>query len=104
MFRPEFHLANLPIGMQVTGGWALIALGILALPLPGPFTIPPMALGGVVLIRHSRTFRVGVGWVRSRFPEKSAEITRRSRTWPRALRYIVLRTDPRRQRRWAASV
>jgi len=103
MFRPEFHLANLPIGMQVTGGWALIALGILALPLPGPFTIPPIALGGVVLIRHSRSFRVGVSWVRARFPESSAEITRRSRQWPRALRYVVLRTDPRRRRSAASA-
>jgi hypothetical protein len=37
-----------------------------------------------------------VAAIRSRFPETSLGLTRRSRTWLRPLRYIVLRTDPRR--------
>jgi hypothetical protein len=55
-----------------------------------------VALGGVMLTRHSPAFRHGVARLRARFPLGSAAISRRSRRWPRAVRYLVLRTDPRR--------
>jgi hypothetical protein len=97
MGRPElFHRASFHNAALLTGGWVLVVAGILALPLPGPFTTPAVALGGVVLTRHSAGFRHGVARLRSRFPRGSDAISRRSRGWPRALRYLVLRTDPRR--------
>ena len=80
----------------LTGGWALIAAGVLSLPLPAPVSTPALAVGGVVLSRRSMTFRRGVARLRSRFPALSASLTRRSRRWPRPMRYVVLRTDPSR--------
>jgi len=81
---------------MLTGGWALIAAGVLAFPLPGPFSTPAITLGGLVLARRSRTFRHGVAQLRSKFPESSKALTKRSSGWPRPMRYVVLRTDPRR--------
>lgn len=79
----------------LASGWTLVAAGVLSLPLPVPST-PALAMGGVLLSRRSMTFRRGVARLRSRVPGISARLTRRSRPWPRALRYVVLRTDPRR--------
>ena len=78
----------------VTGGWALIAAGVLTLPVPGTFSTPVIALGGIVLVRRSPGFRHGVARLRTRFPETSTAVTRSSRHWPRSIRYLVLRTDP----------
>ncbi|HLG88239.1 MAG TPA: hypothetical protein VKZ79_13700 [Alphaproteobacteria bacterium] len=80
----------------LAGGWTLIAAGLLSLPLPAPCSAPVLALGGVVLSQRSMTFRRGVARVRSRAPRLSASLTRRCRKWPRPMRYVVLRTDPRR--------
>ena len=82
----------------LTGGWALLLTGILTIPLPGPFSAPIIALGGVALARRSATFRLGVARIRARFPRGSRALSARARGWPRALRYLVLRTDPRRVR------
>ena len=81
---------------MLAGGWTLIAAGLLSLPLPAPCSTPALALGGMVLSQRSTTFRRGMARIRSRVPALSANITQRSRKWPRSMRYVVLRTDPRR--------
>jgi hypothetical protein len=96
MPRPDFHSASMQNTAMLTGGWALIAAGVLAFPLPGPFSSPAITLGGLILARRSPAFRHGVAQLRARFPESSNALTQRSRGWPRSMRYLVLRTDPRR--------
>ena len=96
MLRPDTMLATGCQTAMLASGWLLIAAGLLALPLPGPFTTPALTMGGLVLARRSTTFRHGVARLRGRFPENSRRLTERSRAWPRMARYIVLRTDPRR--------
>lgn len=80
----------------LAGGWALFAIGVIGAPLPFHPGVPFMALGGFLLVRRSRSFRRMMAVVRARFPRNSDRLTRRSRHWPRALRYLILRTDPRR--------
>ena len=80
----------------LAAGWLLFAFGVIAIPLPVPFETPALTLGGLILARRSPTFRRGVARVRAHFPATSQAVSRRSRRWPRALRYVVLRTDPRR--------
>ena len=53
-------------------------------------------MGGLMLVGRSPTFRRWAASLRSWFPESSAKLTIKSRGWPRALRYLILRTDPRR--------
>ena len=96
MFRMDFDSVSMHHAAMLTGGWALIAAGLLTLPLPGPFSTPAFALGGLMLTRRSRSFRRVVAGVRSIFPSRSVALTECSRHWPRPIRYIVLRTDPRR--------
>jgi len=93
MLGPHFWSA-----MITAGGWALFVAGIIIAPLPGPFGAPIMAAGGLVLVRRSRAFRRSVAAIRARFPEASARLAQKSRNWPRALRYLVVRTDPSRVR------
>jgi hypothetical protein len=96
MVRANFDLTAAHSVALLTGGWVLVAAGILTLPLPAPVSMPAITLGGLLLTRHSRLFRHGVAALRRRFPESSAALTRRGRRLPRPLRYIALRTDPRR--------
>jgi hypothetical protein len=96
MFHADRPIASMHHTAALTGGWALTAAGVLALPLPGPFTTPAFLFGGLVLVRRSRMVRHGVAALRARFIERSDRLTLRSRYWPRAARYVVLRTDPRR--------
>jgi uncharacterized membrane protein YbaN (DUF454 family) len=99
MVSPNRRVAAIGNAAILTGGWTLIAMGVLALPLPGPFTTPALTSGSLVLARRSPTFRQTVAALRRPFPQTSAALTRRSRRWPRAVRYVVLRTDPGRVRR-----
>ena len=96
MFQINFQVPPVSNAIALTGAWVLVAAGILAIPLPGPFTTPALAVGGLVLVRRSRGFRRAIAVLRIQFPEHSARLTVRSRSWPRVLRYLVLRTDPRR--------
>ena len=90
------YIASMQNTAVLAGGWALIVGGIIAAPIPGPFSIPAVALGGLVLARRSPRFRRNVATVRAWFPGLSQRLTRKSASWPRTLRYVVLRTDPRR--------
>jgi len=79
-------------------GWFLLVAGIVIAPLPGPMGAPLMAAGGLVLVRRSRRFRRMVAGVRGRFPTASGKLDHASRKWPRALRYLVVKTHPSRVR------
>ena len=97
MFRfTDFDLAAFQSAAIMAGGWVLILTGLLTLPTPAPVSTPAIAFGGMLLTRHSRRFRLGVAALRRRWPTGSGLLTRLSARWPRALRYVVLRTDPRR--------
>lgn len=69
--------------LAIPAGWMLIALGVLVGPLPGPGGIPVIALGVVILLRHSH-------WARRRF-------IRWRRRYPKLLRPVenVLRRKKR---------
>lgn len=95
MFKLHYDWPAMHSTALLTGGWILVVAGIVSLPLPAPSS-PAITLGGLLLARHSRFFRCMVAAMRSRFPETSLSLTNRSRTWLRPLRYIILRTDPRR--------
>ena len=82
--------------VMVAGGWLLFAIGMVGAPLPFHPGLPLLALGGIMLVGRSPTFRRWTATLRSWFPENSAKLTLRSRGWPRPLRYLILRTDPRR--------
>lgn len=96
MFKQGSHFAHIRNAAALASGWALVALGVAALPIPGPFTMPTIALGGMLLVRRSRSFRCGAARIRIWFPESSQALSRKSHKWPRAIRYVVLRTDPSR--------
>ncbi len=99
MFRiADFGATSLQSTVLLAGAWALILAGILTLPVPAPTSTPAITLGGLLLARRSRRFRTGVAALRRRWPDSSRGLTRRSAGWPRPLRYVVLRTDPRRVR------
>ncbi|MEW5728575.1 MAG: hypothetical protein AB1918_12175 [Pseudomonadota bacterium] len=57
--------------VYIVAGFALVALGIVLAPLPGPGGLPVAMVGAVVILRHSPAMRKQ--WVRAR------------RRWPRAL-------------------
>jgi len=82
--------------VALAGGWALFAVGTVGASLPGHLGLPIMVAGGIVLARRSRSFRRMMAGIRARFPVGSERLTARCRRWPRALRYLILRTDPRR--------
>jgi hypothetical protein len=82
--------------IMVAGGWVLFAIGVLGAPLPLHPGFPFLALGGIILVGRSRRFRRWAATLRAWFPKSSNRLTARCRNWPRALRYLVLRTDPRR--------
>src|SRR5690242_1435832 len=82
--------------VMLSGGWALFGLGVIGAPLPLHPGVPLLALGGLMLVGRSRSFRRLVAHLRRQVPGYSAVLTVRSRTWPRALRYLIVRTDPRR--------
>jgi len=81
---------------MLASGWTLFGLGVVGAPLPLHPGIPLMALGGIMLAGRSRSFRRLVARARRRVPGYSQALTSRSRRWPRAIRYLVIRTDPRR--------
>jgi len=82
--------------LMLAGGWLLFAIGLVGAPLPLHPGLPLLALGGIILAGRSPRFRRLAAGLRARFPASSERLTRMSRNWPRALRYLVLRTDPRR--------
>jgi len=82
--------------VMLAGGWVLFAIGVIGAPLPLHPGLPLLALGGLMLVGRSPTFRRWAATLRAWFPQSSAKLTLKSRGWPRALRYLILRTDPRR--------
>jgi len=82
--------------VMLAGGWLLFGVGLVGAPLPLHPGLPFLALGGIILAGRSRSFRRTAATLRAWFPKGSDQLTRRSRAWPRPLRYLVLRTDPRR--------
>ena len=62
-------------------GWGLVLLGIVGLFLPVLQGVALIALGIVVLSRHSALVRRGVAWARKRFPwlERALDRIHRSR-------------------------
>ena len=82
--------------MMVAGGWALFGVGLIGAPLPLHPGLPFLALGGMMLAGRSRSFRRMAASLRALMPQSSEKLTARSRNWPRCLRYLILRTDPRR--------
>ena len=96
MARQGSQSASMHTAAMLTSGWALIAAGVIVFPLPGPFSSPAFTLGGLILAQHSPAFRHGIARLRARFPESSSALTKRSQGWPRPMRYLVLRTDPKR--------
>jgi len=53
----------------ITAGWLLIILGTIIGPIPGPWSIPLVALGSVMILRRSR-------WARRRFVRLSQRFPR----------------------------
>ena len=82
--------------VMLAGGWVLFAIGVLGAPLPLHPGLPLLALGGIMLVGRSPAFRRLAATLRSWFPRGSDKLTKLSRGWPRPVRYLILRTDPRR--------
>jgi hypothetical protein len=60
--RPASTASTLSIGrirqLALIGmGWTIVALGILIVPLPGPFGLPVALVGVVILLRNSSDAR-----------------------------------------------
>ncbi len=49
-------------------GWTIIALGVLISPLPGPFGLPVVVLGGILLLRNSADARRMFVRAKRRYP------------------------------------
>jgi hypothetical protein len=91
MFSLGMHHA-----VMLAGGWVLFAIGMIGAPLPFHPGLPLLALGGLMLVGRSPRFRRWAARLRACIPEGSAKLTEKSRRLPRPLRYLILRTDPRR--------
>lgn len=55
--------------LYIPAGWALIALGIAVGPLPGPGGVPVVALGVIILLKHSPWARRRFIRLRRRYPQ-----------------------------------
>ncbi|MFZ4761953.1 MAG: hypothetical protein ACOYK8_03975 [Alphaproteobacteria bacterium] len=77
-------------------GWFLIIFGIAFGALPGPGGIPIILAGAFLLVRRSVFFRRSVAYIRRRFPNFSEKMMLNKNKMPRWVRYILIRTDPKR--------
>jgi hypothetical protein len=69
-------LARLRRFALIGTGWALILLGILLSPLPGPGGLPVALLGGIILMRNSPAARRLFVRMRKRFPRALSPVER----------------------------
>jgi hypothetical protein len=84
ILRPGAGTAALPLPrlrrtLLIAMGWIVIALGLLAMPLPGPVAMPTMAVGALILLRHSPSFRRRFVRLRRRWPRVFAPVERMRR-------------------------
>lgn len=57
-------------------GWTIIAVGFLVVPLPGPFGLPLMLVGGVILLRNSDDAKRLFVRMKRRFPRLFVPVER----------------------------
>ncbi len=60
--RPRAAIASLSIArvrqlVLIAMGWTIVVVGLLIAPLPGPFGLPVMIVGGIILLRNSADAR-----------------------------------------------
>lgn len=62
--------------LYIAGGVAVIVLGVLVAPLPGPGGIPVIMVGTVILLRHSPGFRRHYVRLKRRYPAAVGPVDR----------------------------
>jgi len=78
-------------------GWGLVAVGavLIVLPVPVPLVgLVPFLVGGVILTRHSKSFRRLLQIVRHRFAFFSRYLERHAHRYPGGVRRMMHRTRP----------
>lgn len=74
-------LARLRQILLIAMGWTIVALGLVLMPLPGPFGVPLVVVGGLLLLRNSALARRRlIRWKRSASP-RLAFLVRRLEGW-----------------------
>ena len=67
--------------VAIAMGWTIVAIGLVAIPFPGPFGVPLVILGGLLLLRNSADARkMLIRWKRNA-PQRLAFLVRRLETW-----------------------
>ena len=81
----------------LTGGWALVVVGILLTPAPVPIPligVLPLLVGCAILSRHSRVFRRNLQYLRHRVSFVSRWLEHFATRGPHSVRHMVKRTHP----------
>lgn len=84
--RPRAATASLSIARVrqlalIAMGWTIVVIGVLIAPLPGPFGLPIVIVGGVILLRNSLDARKLFARAKRRAHPRLRPMVTRFDTW-----------------------
>jgi len=74
-------LARLRQQVLIAMGWTILLVGVIVMPLPGPFGLPIMLAGGILLLRNSPSARRRFVRARRRAPSWALPLLGRLDAW-----------------------
>lgn len=80
----------------LVSGWTTIGAGLMVLPLPAPFGVPMLLVGGSLVLMADPAARGYVRSWRGRHPQMSETMAKFEPMLPRRLRAVLRTTHPNR--------